>query len=271
VSVAELQSAWRWLRAQEEATGRAQVRPGGGWWPAERVLPVLGAVGGCGSTALALAVATAWGGPARLVECAGGRSGLVAACESELGEVDGWRRGQRGPVLVDRFGVGAASGPVPMPVPPPAPPPVRLSVLDVGATGLGPGRSAGWAAATVASAPAVLVAAPATVPGLRWAEVLLEQGRLADRAVLGVVGRGRRSWPRDLRPAVGPLTEQTQQAGRLVAVPWQAGLHRRGLDGAELPPPLLAAAAAVLRAVDGIGPAAADAGGAEQTREGEVA
>ena len=71
--------------------------------PAERVLPVVGAQPGIGTTVMALALATV-SAPSGVVECAGlGVGGLAAAPTAELGERGPWVRGSRADVIVERL------------------------------------------------------------------------------------------------------------------------------------------------------------------------
>ena len=243
VSVAELQRAWRAVCAGDFAGTARPVTAAGGWAPGEPVLPVVGAAPGSGATTLALALASAAAGPARVVECASGAAGgLVAASTAELGVVAGWVRGRRHTVLIDR--AGAHLGPQ---TPPPDPPePLVLSVLDAGTD---PAHlvGEGWIAATIATAPTVVVSTVATVPGLRRLEARLAGGVPAERVVVGVLGPRRRRWPRPVQHALGPLSRRVDDAARLIVIPTDPGLHARGVDATELPSVLVRAASEVLR------------------------
>lgn len=255
VSVDELRRAWRAVQAGEFARPTAtRTRAGGGgsvWVRAERVLPVVGAVPGSGASTLGLALASACPGLSRVVEAADGVAyGLVAASTAELGEVDGWVRGWRDTVLIDR------AGPHHVPdAPPPLPPqPVRLSVLDAGSDGLRLARGTGWAATALAQARWVVLTTHATVPGLRRVETVLGAALPPERVVVAVLGPPQRRWPRPARQALGVLTRGVADAGRLVTVPHDPGLHVRGVDATPLPASLLRAAATVLDLTGGTGP-----------------
>lgn len=243
VSVAELQRAWRAVCAGDFAGTARPVTTAGGWAPGEPVLPVVGAAPGSGATTLALALASAASGPSRVVECASGAAGgLVAASTAELGVVAGWVRGRRDTVLIDR--AGARLGPQ---TPPPDPPePLALSVLDAGTDPAHLVGESGWIATTIATAPTVVVSTVATVPGLRRLEAQLAGVLPAERVVVAVLGPRRRRWPRPVRHALGPLSRRVDDAGRLIVIPTDPGLHARGVDATELPPALARAAAEVL-------------------------
>ncbi len=115
VGVDELRRAWLAVQAGEfrlqQTTRRRSARPdaevsGSSWTPVavERVVPVVGSAGSCGATTVALALATAVDGPARVVECAPvSATGLAAASTAELGaDQCGWTRGSRDQVFLDR-------------------------------------------------------------------------------------------------------------------------------------------------------------------------
>ena len=104
-TVCELRRAWAALDAGQFAEAHEPQRPAQRWTPAqgERVLAVIGAHGTAGASTLALAIATA-AAPARVVECAStSRSGLVGAATAELGGRDGWLRGTRDKVVLERW------------------------------------------------------------------------------------------------------------------------------------------------------------------------
>ena len=126
VAVSELQAAWHAVQAGQFRTGspRSIDAPPAAtlsrlsWQPPGRVFPVVGAHRGAGSTLVALAIATAHGGPAHLVECAPTvGSGLVAAATAELGTVGPWSRGTRGHVVLDRLITAPEMLPTPEPPP----------------------------------------------------------------------------------------------------------------------------------------------------------
>ena len=102
VGVDELRRAWLAVQAgdfrrphpKQRAVAPASPAASVEWTPAsdELVIPVVGAAGSCGATTVALALATAAKGRARVVECASASlSGLAAASTAELGADDhGW-------------------------------------------------------------------------------------------------------------------------------------------------------------------------------------
>lgn len=254
VSVEELQRAWRAvLTGQFRTPGRGAAGPaltaGTPTWrpaPAEAVLPVVRCPGTYGASTLALALASAADGAARVVECGSpASSGLASASTAELGRHrSGWTRGTRGEVLIER-----TSEPVPGPagVPRPSVPgrDIGLTVLDVGWELGQVLTSACWLGAQLHTARAVAVVTCATIPGLRQLENALT---LLDPvpAVAAVLGPSRRKWPKPLQRACGPLTGALDSAGRLVTIPHDPRLAVTGVDTSPLPAHLLAAAHAVL-------------------------
>lgn len=260
VSVDELRRAWQAVqdgqfrltrpshRLPEPARVSSQPARGPVWVPETPVVPVLGCHGHAGATTLAVALATA-AAPARVVECAGvSMTGLAAAATAELGvSASGWRLGRRDEVWIARPEAAYRDlGTIPVPDPSaPGAPPVRLTVLDVGwdlAHVLG---SDGWVNATLTSAAGLVLTATASVPGLRRLERTLTL--LAERHVLvAVLGPPPRRWPRHVRATTGPLTRAVLDADRVVAVPVDRHLSSRGLDSADLPGSLLAAAESLL-------------------------
>ena len=227
------------------------------WAPAarERVLPVLGCTGSTGTTTVALAVALAADMPARVVECTSvTTSGLAAASHTELGlNHQGWRQGRRDRVLLERADA-ALLNPCEVPTPGPAPTAdaeESLTVLD-GGWDLGQLLAAQcWLHETIRTAPAVIVVAPATVPGLRRLEAALELLG-TDRTLAALLGPRPRKWPTAVTHSAGPRTRQLLEQGRFTAIPRDQRLAVTGLDSTPLPPPLLVAAGALL-ARTGIG------------------
>ena len=119
-SVAELREAWRAIEGGEfahEPRSAPTARSAATVWtpaPSERVVAVLGCAGGVGTSTVALALATATGASARVVECCPPlASGFSAAANAELGTEGTWRRGGRGDVLLERPITGDATVPVP--------------------------------------------------------------------------------------------------------------------------------------------------------------
>ena len=151
------------------------------------MVPVVGAAGSCGATTVSLALATAAGRGARVVECASASSsGLVAASTRELGSDDhGWVHGARDQVLLDRA-AGTAPHPDHLPTPPPADAPL-LTVVDMGSQVEQVVAGHGWLTRLLTDAPTVVVVARASVPGLRRLECCLHQIG-PDRTLVAVVG-----------------------------------------------------------------------------------
>jgi hypothetical protein len=142
VSVPELQRAWRAVQAgkfrheSSAAAARADVIPNSRTWApgnAEQVLPVVACAAASGASTIALALASAAGGSARILECrSGATSGLAAASTAELGlHPSGWGRGMRGDVLLERAG-GLLTRIDEVPLPSVPDRPLALTVLDVG-------------------------------------------------------------------------------------------------------------------------------------------
>lgn len=179
---------------------------------------------GCSTVALAVADAASATQPEQLIEyCDAGRSGLAGAADRELGEVPGglWRRGRRGPVIIDRLaGVERDSEP-----PEDA---ARVRVVDIG-TGMG----------LLPISSAVVLVCRASVPGLRAAEGQLDA--LNERHVaLAALGSAR--WPGVVRASAGPRISALRGAGRVITVPLDRRLAATGLTRDRLPRGVLAAA-----------------------------
>lgn len=205
------------------------------------MVTVVGCAGSCGSSTLALALASTAGGPARVVECCPpAASGLAAATTAELGvNPAGWTEGTRGDVVIQRTS-SAVSRPEDVPPPPPGER-LALTVLDAGWR---PAQLLGttcWLAQQIhADAQVVVAVAVATVPGLRQLEVLLSA--LGPSTVVAVVGPAYRRWPPALRGSRGAGLRRLEAAGRLLVVPHDRRLALHGLDSTPLPTPLLDAA-----------------------------
>jgi hypothetical protein len=111
VSVPELQRAWRAVQAgrfrQESPAAAAKARavPSSSTWApgnAEQVLPVVGCSGASGASTIALALASAAGGSARILECPGdylrsgsGQYGRAQPTSVGLAARHTWRRSTR--------------------------------------------------------------------------------------------------------------------------------------------------------------------------------
>jgi len=268
VSVEELQRAWAAAQAGQFRTPAGRAVRGAPscltesdarsaalrWEPDGLVLPVLGAHGSAGTTTVAVALATATGGPARVVEaCSSTVTGLAACATAELGTSgDGWARGTRGAVVLEHRSEPIGH-PQDLPLPRDWAALAGVTVLDVAAQ---PGQmfaSGAWLAAAVREARGVVVVTTATVPGLRRLESTLHllglTGKQGDpgRHVVAVLGPPQRRWPREVTHSLGTLTAGVEATGHLVPVPRDPTLAVRGLDGSHLPAGVLAAATQILR------------------------
>jgi len=257
VSVDELKRAWSAVQAGRFRTRAGAIReprqpappPAGNRWEpglGERVLPVIGCIGSCGASTIALALADSAAFPARVVECNSvTASGLVAASTAELGlHESGWTRGTRDGVLLERASnVLVSVEEVPTPSIPDRI--IGLTVLDVGWEIGQVLTTPAWLGEQVLSADLVILVTAATVPGLRRLEGALEL--LAGTSTCAaVIGPKRKKWPRPVGYSAGPLTRALEAAGRLVDVPQDRALAIAGLDATPLPTPLLDVAAALL-------------------------
>lgn len=258
VSVDELRRAWLAVQAGEFRTPTptrrppATTEPLAGWTPGsgERLLAVVGAAGSCGATTVALALASAADGAARVVECcSASQTGLAAASTAELGTPGpGWTRGSRERVLLDRAD-GVRPDPMSVPTPAPTPNP-GLTVVDVGHPVEQVLAGAGWLAALLTEAPVLVIAARASVPGLRRLESCLHQ--LDNRNVIAAaIGPPHRRWPAALTRTLGTHTRRLLDTDRLHTVPEDRTLALHGITPAPLPSPLLTAGTALLSLTEG--------------------
>ena len=240
-SVTELRDAWRAVESGQYAqrAGRPRltaVPSSNSWTPSqtEQVVAVVGCAGGVGASTVALALATATGAPARVVECCPPLgSGYSGAANAELGVDGGWRRGRRGIILLERRN---SADPV---VPAPASSSVEWTVLDAGWAALAePGIS--WLASLLRTLDDVVLVTNATVPGFRHLESCSD---LLGRDALGVVvGPTAKRWSSPVKlAAVGMPTRV-----RLTEFPLNPRLQVTGLTPDPLPGPLLKAAETVL-------------------------
>lgn len=258
VSLGELQRAWEAVQsgrfrsaARPGTTGRASATSpaAGEWFPAETVVPIIGAGGSVGATTLALALAAASRTPTRVIECcSSSASGLASASTAELGSTGtGWRRGLRDGLhdrillerAADRITTAAA---VPLPTDPDRP--VALTFLDCGWE-LDHLLADGWLAELVTTAPALVVAATATVPGMRRLEVTLDALQAA-QVTVAVLGPRRKKWGRAVEGSLGPATRALAAVDGLVEIPLDRDLAVHGPTSAPLPQPLLNAATQLL-------------------------
>ncbi len=258
VAVDELRRAWLAVQAGDFRAAQPRTATASTptlverWTPAsgERVVPVVGAAGSCGATTVALALATAGEGRARVVECVSASlSGLAAASAAELGaDGQGWVHGTRDHVHLDRAdGVRIHPDAVPRPS---SVDTAGMTVIDVGSQIEQVLAGRGWLTGLLTEAPTIVVVARATVPGLRRLESALHLLDV-DRAIAAVVGRPRRRWPRAVARSAGVLTGSLIEAGRLVEVPEVSAFALHGLTPDPLPVGLLTAARVLLSLIEG--------------------
>ena len=254
VSVPELQRAWRAVQAgkfrQESpaAAAKADAVPNSPTWApgnAEQVLPVVGCAGASGASTIALALASAAGGSARILECRGTTSGLAAASTAELGpHPSGWRRGMRGDVLLERAG-GFLTRVDEVPLPSEPDGPLALTVLDLGWDLRHVLDVPSWIGEQVRTAGVVVVVTRATIPGLLHLETTLS---LLDqiRVVAAVLGSPSRRWSKAVWQSSGPMTKALEDSGRLIVIPHDSRLAAVGLDWRPLPRQVLEAVHAIM-------------------------
>jgi hypothetical protein len=257
VSVDELRRAWTAVQAGDFRNGtaggaarsrRPTARVGAEWIPAagERTIAVLGAAGTVGTSTVALALGVAAPDPVRVIECCSAdASSMAAASTAELGlHPSGWRQGKRDHVLLERTSEHLVHvDEVPAPIP--AETAAQLTILDIGwnpsqvlATGC-------WLNDATQAADALVVVAPATVPGLRRLEAALELlGN--ERAVVALVGPRRKKWPKGVEHSAGTLTRRVLDADRCVEIPEDRGVGVTGLDSRPIPEPVIDAARQLL-------------------------
>jgi hypothetical protein len=194
---------------------------------------------------LAVALASATEGSARVVECASATAtGLAAASTAELGETaDGWVQGSRDHVRLERAGTPRPQVDA-IPAPPRAEQPM-LTIVDVAHPIDEVLAGSGWLADLLAATPVVVLVARATVPGLRRLETCADLMG-AGRVLAAVLGPTRTRWPREVIHNLGPLTQAVIAAGRLVEIPEDRVLAVAGLTPAPLPSSLITAAASLL-------------------------
>jgi hypothetical protein len=127
----------------------------------------------------------------------------------------------------------------------------QLTIIDVGRNPADLASTGGWLSTAVTTAPAVVIVAPATVPGFRHLETALELLGLGatsalDRIALAVVGPRRRRWPRGVEHSGGPAVRRLLEANRVVEIPHDRTLTATGLDSRPLPAGVTAAATRLL-------------------------
>lgn len=234
----------------DQAPIRSAAADGPAVGPAKRVVVVCGAAPAVGTSTVALALAGAVSGKARVVECcSASASGLAAASTAELGEFgQGWVRSDRDGLVIERR-ADRAGGPSEVPAPV-AGQQGAWTFLDCSWDVEGLVRSDGWLAEQVRSAAAVVLVTRATVPGVRRLDVAL--CLLGEpRAVAVLVGAGRR-WPRPVQQAASAAVRRLRARGRLVCVPNDAHLALSGLTPDPLPAAVRMAGVRVLDQVKGL-------------------
>jgi hypothetical protein len=236
---------------QESPAAAAKARPvpiSPTWAPgnAEQVVPVVGCAGASGASTIALALASAAGGSARILECRSGTaSGLAAASTAELGpHPSGWRRGIRGNVLLERAS-GLLTRVDEVPLPSVTDRPLALTVLDVGWDLRHVLHVPSWIGEQVRTAGVVVVVTRATIPGqLHLQTTLSLLGQI--RAVAAMLGSPCRRWSKAVWQSSGPMTKALDDSGRLIVIPHDSRLAAVGLNSRPLPRQLLEAAHAIL-------------------------
>lgn len=245
VSVDELQRAWSAVQAGQFRTDGVPRRERSeiAWTPAEQVVVVTGASSRVGATAVALAIGETSDVSTRLIEYASADvTGLAEATSAELGVSDGWRRGARGDLLIER--------PAPLAghhvQPTPAATTCELTILDVGLGAGASGQQAEWLSNVVATAPLVVVG-EATIPGLHALNRRLDQSPRSEGTWCAVIGPPVRRWPRALRSAWSPRLHEAVESGRLRTVPEDPHLRMTGLTPEPLPQRVTTACAPIVR------------------------
>lgn len=259
VSVEDLRRAYRAATSTEPArhglsaaseVRPADTRPSGTATTSTTTVLVVGCLGSAGASTTALALATVLGS-ARVVECCSvASSGLCAASSAELGAVgDGWLRGSRDDVLIERR-ADRLDPPATLPQPPPAPAAATWTVLDCPRDVDAVLAADGWLGDLARTLPAVVVVTRPTVPGMRRLETAIDLIG-DDRAVPVVIGVEKR-WPKPAVQAMGPATRALHGAGRLVALPHIPSFAVLGLTPEPLPAALLTSTAALVTVLKGL-------------------
>lgn len=245
VSLIDLKAAWLALESGTFAPPGPSLprepQPSTTWTPSsgEWVLPVIGCGGSVGASTVAVAIATAAEAPARVVECCAPMdSGLTAASVAELGHHAGWRRGSRGPVVLERRLTTDSQVR-------PSRASVSLTVLDAPASVLLP-DAVGWLADAVRRHRPLVLVTRATVPALRRLEACLSLVDDHSFCLGAVVGPELRRWPKVLGRSLGVRSSELVAAGRVVSFPHDRRLEVAGLTPDPLAAPLIRAGAAVL-------------------------
>ena len=170
-------------------------------------------------------------------------TGFASATTAELGvDVVGWRRGNRGPVLIER-----TSAPIDDPghVPVPSATPSALTIVDIGWDLARVRRTDTWLSPVLDEAPLVLVTV-ATVPGMRALDTALRTAGHADAVWCAVVGAPYKKWPRSVRLACTPAIEAAHSRGCLLAIPTIHSIAINGITAQALPDTLVSACRPIL-------------------------
>ena len=247
VSVDELQRAWAAVEAGQFRAGPCEPRrtvSSQRWNPDEPIIAVAGASGRVGASTVALALATAAETPPRIVECCPMHAtGLASATTAELGvDEAGWRRGNRGPMVIERT---SASFDHPGQVPVPSPASSALTIVDVGWNLALVRRTDTWLAPVLDEATLVLVAV-ATVPGMRALDNALRTTSHTDATWCAVVGPPYKKWPRSVRLACTPAIDAIRSRGQLLAIPAVSSVAVDGITSQPLPDALVSACRPIL-------------------------
>lgn len=253
VAVDELARAYQAARSGEFRNGRrhhaADPSPrrdlvATRWTPSssEQVVLVAASHAAAGASTLSVALATN-ARDARIVECCTvAASGLAAASSAELGPTsDGWVRGSRDGVLIERRGDRVAS-PEALPAPGVATAPV--TILDCSWDLDLLGASAGWLGELARSLPCVAVVARPTVPGMRRLEAAIAV--LGETRVHAVVMGLEKRWPRHVEQSMGIAARRLRAEGRLTGLPTDPKLATDGLTPDPLPAPIVASSSDLL-------------------------
>lgn len=230
VTVAELQRAYRDVLDGRFRRHPIRTPPADETWHGP-ALPVVGASTGSGASTFALALATA-AGHARLVDCAGPASALAGAATAELGHHhDGWVRGRRGQVLLER-----PAAPVATAHPPTTPEDYigAMAVIDIAAPLETVLAGHSWVADLLRRPGPIVVTATTTVPGFRRLEQTLTLLRHRD-VVVTTGSPSRRHRDRAAAHAWDQVCAAHDLRGRVVTVPLDPRLHVHGIDSTPLP------------------------------------
>ena len=208
---------------------------------------VAGCLGSAGMSTVAFMLATELG-DARVVECCTvTASGLCGAASAELGLVDGWLRGSRDRVLIERRGdrIGSLAE-----LPVPAGSDVEFTVLDSSWDVDLLAADPAWLVVLARSLPEVVLVTRPTVPGLRRLDTAVQLLGV-DRVHAVLVGVTGRRWPKPVEQAFSPAVRQLRLAGRLSGMPLLAAFTLDGLTPEPIPAAASAAVADLITSMKG--------------------